>query len=102
MQRFSIFFQNKALLTCIHFSVLVKLQEKPTDMAWVWRPLVLLGVILALIGRKADCVEPIAQEFVTIDTDLGKIRGIVKSARNGKPFEACTVPQFFPIQIPVS
>ena len=49
---------------------------------------VLLGICLAaILGPGAWCVDPIAQEFVTINTDLGKIRGIVKSARNGKPFE---------------
>ena len=49
-------------------------------------PVVGIALCLALVSG-AGCVDPIAQEFVTIDTDLGKIRGIVKSARNGKPFE---------------
>ena len=32
--------------------------------------------------------EPEKQEYVTIDTDLGRIRGTVKTARNGDKFEA--------------
>ena len=33
-------------------------------------------------------IDPVKPEFVTIDTDLGKVRGVVKSARNGDKFEA--------------
>merc|ERR1712029_732608 len=65
--------------------VFEKVKKDKGRMVW---PGSLLVLGLTLMGPIADCVEPMAQEFMTIDTDLGKIRGLVKSARNGKPFEA--------------